>query len=154
MSSAVISRCKTCPSAFSAARAKRDELRGPESDPLAPVKKVLQAKKAAGEKLEPVPVTVLSGFLGAGKTTLIRCLAGMDRPLSGSIHVNGVDVVAEPRASHQHIGYLSDFFGLYEDLSVRQSLTYAAAANGINATRHPEVVGLREAMVSAHGVPG
>lgn len=86
-------------------------------------------------------ITALVGPNGAGKTTLIRCLAGMDRPLSGSIHVNGVDVVAEPRASHQHIGYLSDFFGLYEDLSVRQSLTYAAAANGINATRHPEVVG-------------
>lgn len=76
-------------------------------------------------------ITALVGPNGAGKTTLLRCLAGMDRPLSGSITVNGIDVVEEPRHSHQCIGYLSDFFGLYEDLSVRQSLTYVAAANGM-----------------------
>ena len=80
-------------------------------------------------------ITALVGPNGAGKTTLLRCLAGMDRPLSGSITVNGIDVVEEPRHNHRCIGYLSDFFGLYEDLSVRQSLTYVAAANGIAQSR-------------------
>ena len=85
-------------------------------------------------------ITALVGPNGAGKTTLMRCLAGMDRPLSGSIRVNGVDVVEEPRRSHESIGYLSDFFGLYDDLTVRQSLTYVAAANGIDQSAISEVV--------------
>lgn len=85
-------------------------------------------------------ITALVGPNGAGKTTLMRCLAGMDRPLAGSIRVNAVDVIDEPRRSHESVGYLSDFFGLYDDLSVRQSLTYVAAANGIDEADSAEVV--------------
>ena len=85
-------------------------------------------------------ITALVGPNGAGKTTLLRCLAGMDRPLGGTIHINRVDVVEEPRASHRHIGYLSDFFGLYDDLSVRQCLTYVAAANGLDASTRARAV--------------
>ena len=76
-------------------------------------------------------VTALAGPNGAGKTTLLRCLAGLDRPLSGNICVAGIDVLEEPRLAHAHIGYLSDFFGLYDALTVRQSLAHAASANGI-----------------------
>jgi len=78
-------------------------------------------------------ITALVGPNGAGKTTLLRCLAGMDRPVSGSIRVNGVDVVEEPRRSHRYLGYLSDFFGLYDKLTVRQCLGYVGAANGLAA---------------------
>lgn len=85
-------------------------------------------------------ITALVGPNGAGKTTLMRCLAGMDRPLAGSIRVNDVDVIDEPRRSHESIGYLSDFFGLYDDLNVRQSLTYVAAANGIDEDDIAKVV--------------
>ncbi len=75
-------------------------------------------------------VTALVGPNGAGKTTLMRCVCGLERPLTGTVEVDGIDVVAEPRRSHERIGYLSDFFGLYDALSVRRVLTYAAAANG------------------------
>lgn len=78
-------------------------------------------------------VTALVGPNGAGKTTLLRCLAGLDRPLGGSIIVAGIDVVAEPRRSHRAMGYLSDFFGLYDELSVRQCLDYVARANSTDA---------------------
>ncbi len=78
-------------------------------------------------------ITALVGPNGAGKTTLLRCLAGMERPLSGSIRVNDIDVVEEPRRSHRHLGYLSDFFGLYDRLTVRQCLRYVGAANGLAA---------------------
>lgn len=76
-------------------------------------------------------VTALVGPNGAGKTTLMRCIAGLETPLSGSITVGGMDVVEQPRAVHRIMGYLSDFFGLYQDLSVARCLEYAAAAQGL-----------------------
>lgn len=80
--------------------------------------------------IESNSVTALVGPNGAGKTTLMRCLCGLERPLSGAIVIDGIDVVEQPRRSHEVIGYLSDFFGLYDDLCVRRCLRYAAEANG------------------------
>lgn len=74
-------------------------------------------------------VTALVGPNGAGKTTLMRCLCGLETPISGDIVVDGIDVIEQPRRSHERIGYLSDFFGLYDELTVRQCLQYAAQAN-------------------------
>ena len=85
-------------------------------------------------------ITALVGPNGAGKTTLLRCLAGMERPMTGAIRVNGVDVVEEPRRSHRHLGYLSDFFGLYDNLTVRQCLSYVGAANGLAPDALPQIV--------------
>ena len=76
-------------------------------------------------------VTALVGPNGAGKTTLLRCLAGLEQPMLGQIEVAGVDVLEEPRAVHRKIGYLSDFYGLYDALTVRQCFTYAAASHGV-----------------------
>lgn len=78
-------------------------------------------------------VTALVGPNGAGKTTLLRCIAGLERPMLGSITVAGIDVLEAPRESHRKMGYLSDFFGLYETLSVRRNLHYAAAGQRIAA---------------------
>lgn len=78
-------------------------------------------------------VTALVGPNGAGKSTLLRCLAGLERPLSGHIEVHGIAVIEQPRAVHQYMGYLSDFFGLFENLSVEQGLHYAALARGVEA---------------------
>lgn len=75
-------------------------------------------------------VTALVGPNGAGKTTLMRCVCGLEKPLSGAVTVDGIDVITEPRLSHERLGYLSDFFGLYDALSVRQVLMHAASANG------------------------
>ncbi len=85
-------------------------------------------------------VTALVGPNGAGKTTLLRCIAALERPMLGSIHVAGIDVLEEPRACHRRVGYLSDAYGLYETLTVRQCLTYAAWANGTPATAVPQHV--------------
>jgi len=84
-----------------------------------------------GFRIEAGSITALVGPNGAGKTTLMRCLCGLERPLTGSVVVDGIDVVDEPRRCHERLGYLSDFFGLYDDLSVARCLHYAAAANGI-----------------------
>ena len=76
-------------------------------------------------------IVALVGPNGAGKTTLLRCISALETPLSGRISVAGHDVAHEPRAVHARVGYLSDYFGLYDDLSVRQSLWYRAGAQGL-----------------------
>ena len=76
-------------------------------------------------------ITALVGPNGAGKTTLLRCLAALEAPYTGSVIVDGLDTCDAPREIHARLGYLPDFFGLYDELSVRRCLTYAAWAHGI-----------------------
>ncbi len=78
-------------------------------------------------------VTALVGPNGAGKTTLMRCIAGLDTPAAGTITVAGMDVVATPREARMRMGFLQDFFGLYDRLSVRRCLDYAARARLVPA---------------------
>lgn len=69
-------------------------------------------------------ITALVGPNGAGKTTLFSCIAGLERPFSGSVTVKGIDVTQEPRKVHSIVGFLPDFFGLYDGLTIRKSLAY------------------------------
>lgn len=85
-------------------------------------------------------ITALVGPNGAGKTTLLRCLAALEEPVGGSITMLGTDILADPRASHRQIGYLSDFFGLYEELTVEQCLRYAAMSHGISEGKHADLI--------------
>jgi len=68
---------------------------------------------------------------GAGKTTLLRCVAALETPYAGRVTIDGLDTRKSPRAIHAGLGYLPDFFGLYDALSVRRCLHYAARAHGI-----------------------
>ena len=70
----------------------------------------------------------LIGPNGAGKTTTIRMTCGLLAPTMGRALVAGVDVAQEPEKAQQHIGYLSDFFAVYEDLKVWEYLDYFAHA--------------------------
>ena len=70
----------------------------------------------------------LIGPNGAGKTTTIRIAAGLLAPTMGRALVAGVDVAQEPERAQQYIGYLADFFALYEDLKVWEYLDYFAHA--------------------------
>lgn len=92
----------------------------------------------AARALHGVSFTVAKGAVlavvgpnGAGKSTLMRCIAALDSPTSGTIAVAGLDTRADPRGVHGAIGYLPDFFGLYDELSVRRSLIYAARSRGV-----------------------
>jgi ABC-2 type transport system ATP-binding protein len=76
-------------------------------------------------------ITALVGPNGAGKTTLLRCLAALEAPYSGTVTIDGLDTGEAPRQIHEHLGYLPDFFGLYDDLTVRRCLAYAARSHGI-----------------------
>jgi len=68
----------------------------------------------------------LVGPDGAGKTVTMRMLAGVMRPDGGRIIIDGVDVVAEPEEGKQHISYMPQRFGLYEDLTVDENIRFYA----------------------------
>ena len=70
----------------------------------------------------------LIGPNGAGKTTTIRMACGLLEPTGGKVFVSDVDVHEEPERAQQFIGYLSDFFSVYEDLRVWEYLDYFAHA--------------------------
>jgi len=77
---------------------------------------------AAGE------VFGLVGPNGAGKTTTLKIICGLLLPTSGSVTVDQVDVLAQPDLAQRHLGYLSDFFSVYDDLKVWEYVDYFARA--------------------------
>lgn len=78
-------------------------------------------------------VTGLVGPDGAGKTTLMRLVAGLLAPTEGRITVAGLDTVRDRSAVHDLIGYMPQRFGLYEDLSVMENLVLYADLKGVCA---------------------
>ncbi len=74
------------------------------------------------------------GFLGAngaGKTTAMHILTGLNRPTGGTGHVAGCDINADYEQIKRHIGYMSQKFALYEDLTVRENIRLFAGIYGM-----------------------
>ncbi len=83
------------------------------------------------------------GFLGAngaGKTTAIKILCGLSAPTSGEVKVAGFDIYRETEKVKQNIGYMSQKFSLYEDLTVAENIHFYAGIYGLSKMnrRHKE----------------
>jgi len=82
-----------------------------------------------------IPDGEIYGFVGAngaGKTTTMRIIAGLLAPTSGKVFINGKDVFKEPLEVKRHIGYMPDFFGVYNDLKVSEYMNFYAGLQGIS----------------------
>lgn len=89
----------------------------------------------------------IMGFLGpngSGKTTTIRMVCGLLRPDTGEGRVLGFDVMRESKAIKRHIGYMTQRFTLYEDLTVEENLAFVARVHGLSASS----IGTDEAVTS------
>lgn len=81
------------------------------------------------------------GFLGAngaGKTTAMRMLCGLSFPTSGSGNVAGFDIMTEGERIKRHIGYMSQKFSLYNDLTVWENIRFFAGIYGLNKSETKE----------------
>ncbi|MFS8116226.1 ABC transporter ATP-binding protein [Rhizobium jaguaris] len=84
-------------------------------------------------EIEKGEIFGLVGPDGAGKTTVMRMLAGVLAPDTGSVTIGGIDVVNEPALAKPHISYMPQRFGLYEDLTVAENIFFYAELFGVPA---------------------
>jgi ABC-2 type transport system ATP-binding protein len=102
--------------------------------------KDLVAVKDLCLELEQGDIFGFIGPNGAGKTTTIKMLATLLTPTSGTAAIDGMDVVRHPEQIRSIVGYMPDFFGVYDDIKVWEYLDFFAAAYRIPRDRRPGII--------------
>lgn len=104
-------------------------------------KKPLTALNGLSLSVKKGELTAVIGPDGAGKTTLMRLIAGLMNPTSGSLTVLGMDSVKDAEEIQSRISYMPQKFGLYEDLTVQENLDLYADLHGVPQEKRPERFG-------------
>jgi len=102
---------------------------------LVKVTKIFKTLKAVDQLSLEVGEGAIFGFLGpngAGKTTTIKMMAGILKPTSGEIFINGIDISRDPTAAKSQIGFIPDRPFLYEKLTGKEFLRFIAGLYGMN----------------------
>jgi ABC-2 type transport system ATP-binding protein len=89
----------------------------------------------------PGEIYGLVGPNGAGKTTTMKILATLLAPTAGEAYVTGIPVDADPIEVRRRIGYMPDFYGVYDDLKVWEYLDFFARCYGVPANRRATMIG-------------
>jgi ABC-2 type transport system ATP-binding protein len=100
----------------------------------------LEAVVDVSFQLKPGDIFGFIGSNGAGKTTTIRMIATLLEPTAGTATLNGIDILKDPMQIRRMIGYMPDFFGLYDDVKVSEYLDFFASLYDISARRRPLVI--------------
>lgn len=100
----------------------------------------LQALTDLTLQIEQGKVFGFIGPNGAGKSTTMMILSTLLAPSSGKAYVAGYDVEKEPRAVRQALGYMPDFFGVYDNLKATEYLNFYAGAYNIPASRRTSLI--------------
>jgi len=90
------------------------------------------ALKGVSLEIRPGEIMALLGPNGAGKTTLVSIVAGLKRPDSGAVSLDGIDVVARPREARRWLGLAPQDTGVYPTLTVAENLAYFARLGGVD----------------------
>jgi ABC-2 type transport system ATP-binding protein len=91
----------------------------------------IQAVRGLSLQVRPGEIFGLVGPDGAGKTTTMRLLCGAMAPDAGEVEISGIPLARYPDRAREHIGYLSQRFSLYADLTVLENLRFFAEVRGI-----------------------
>jgi ABC-2 type transport system ATP-binding protein len=100
----------------------------------------LTAVKGISFSLKPGDIFGFIGSNGAGKTTTIRMISTLLEPTSGTAVLNGADILANPMDVRRMIGYMPDFFGLYDDVKVWEYLDFFAAIYRVPSGQRHDVI--------------
>ncbi|MBX7132818.1 MAG: ABC transporter ATP-binding protein [Fimbriimonadaceae bacterium] len=100
----------------------------------------LRAVNGVSFQLHPGDVFGFIGSNGAGKTTTIRMLATLLEPTSGTATLNGADILRDPMDVRRQIGYMPDFFGLYDDVKVWEYLDFFATIYRVPVRERPKII--------------
>jgi ABC-2 type transport system ATP-binding protein len=92
-------------------------------------------------RVGPGEIYGLVGPNGAGKTTTMRILATLLAPTAGEAFVAGIPIDADPIEVRRRIGYMPDFYGVYDDLRVWEYLDFFGRCYGVPANRRPTMIG-------------